>query len=163
VKRLNGIITAYSEVGKGTVFNVIIPCTEPEGPALYEGERSIEGGTERIAIIDDEKAITTTMHSILTNLGYKVTAFTDGMEALEAITSREQVFDVVVTDHSMPRITGLEIAKKIKGLGIPVILTSGYFGENMEKEARDAGIAELITKPVNTYQLTDAIRRVLKK
>ena len=163
VKRLNGIITAYSEVGKGTVFNVIIPCTEPEVPALDEGERSIEGGTERIAIIDDEKAITATMHSILTNLGYKVTAFTDGMEALEAITSREQVFDVVVTDHSMPRITGLEIAKRIKGMGIPVILTSGYFGENMEKEARDAGIAELITKPINTYQLTDAIRRVLKK
>lgn len=165
VKRLNGIITVYSEVGKGTVFNVIIPCTEPDDSTLYERDTSIEGGTERIAFIDDEEAITTAMHSILTNLGYKVTAFTDGTEALRVITSREQVFDVVITDYSMPKVTGLDIAKRIKGMGldIPVVLTSGYFGENIEKEARDAGTAELITKPINTYQLTDAIRRVLKK
>ena len=165
VSKLRGIITAYSEIGKGAVFNIMIPCIEKDDSELKQHEVQIKRGSERIAIIDDEVAIATTLQNILTNLGYKVTAFTDGIEAQEAILANPNDFDVVITDHSMPKITGLEIANHLNeaGVTIPIILTSGYFGAIMEDEARNAGISELLAKPVNSYQLTDAIHRILKK
>ncbi len=165
VKGLGGIVTAYSEIGKGTVFHVIIPCIETENSELDQKDSVIKRGTERIAFVDDEIAIAETMESLLENLGYKVTAFTDGMEALNAIKANPNDFDVLITDYSMPRITGLEITTNLNeaGITIPVILTSGYFGKDMESAARDAGISELITKPMNTYELAGVIRRALKK
>lgn len=165
VKNLGGIITTYSEVGKGTVFNIIIPCTQRDDSILHKDELLPREGTERIAVVDDETAITTTMQSILTNLGYSVKSFTDSMEALRALETNLDDFDLVITDYSMPRITGLEIAKRLKekGADIPIILTSGYLDKNIEDAARNTGIAEIIIKPINTYQLTDAIHRVLRK
>ena len=164
VKKLKGIITVYSEVGKGTVFNVIIPCSEMEDSNLPQYVSSIEGGTETIAIVDDETAITTTMQAILTKHGYRVTSFTDGNEALAAIITDPNAFDLVITDYSMPGITGLEIIKKLReaGVNVPVILSSGYFSEEVEYSARDIGISEFITKPINSYQLSGAILRALK-
>jgi PAS domain S-box-containing protein len=165
VRKLNGIITVRSEVGKGTTFDVVIPCTETESPGEDEALFSSRKGTERIALIDDEESITTTMRAILMNLGYTVTAFNNGIEALEVITANPRDFDVVIADHSMPLITGLEITKNLRkaGIGIPVILTSGYLGSTMENEARGAGISEFLTKPVSVSVLTEAIYRVLGK
>ena len=98
VKQLGGIVTAYSEVGKGTVFNVIIPCMAADGLDLREGGLTLQRGTERIAVLDDEGAIATTTASILTNLGYKVTAFAESMETLKAILSDPDAFDLIITD-----------------------------------------------------------------
>ena len=163
VKKLDGIITAYSEVGKGTVFNIIIPVVEIDDSVLDEKETEIKKGTEKVAIIDDETAIAASLHSILTNLGYHVKAFTDSMEALTSIKSSPGDFDLIITDYSMPQVTGLELAKALRkeGIDIPMILTSGFLGQGMEKIARDSGISAFITKPINTYQLTNAIRSIL--
>ena len=165
VKELKGIVTIYSEVGKGTVFNVIIPCVKGGGAVLLHEEPRVSRGTERIAFVDDEIAIAETMESVLTNLGYKVTVFSDSMTALEAIKTNPNDFDMLITDYSMPQLTGLEIAKKLReaGLNIPVILLSGYVMEDMERAVRDAGIREVITKPVRIHDLADVVRRVLKK
>ena len=165
VNNLGGIITAYSEIGKGTAINIFIPCVEVDDSELDRQDLRIKGGSDRIAIIDDETAIATTLQNILTNLGYKVTAFTDGIEAQKAIQTNPNDYDIVITDYSMPKITGLEVAKNLKeaGIAVPVILTSGYFGNIIENKARYAGISELVTKPINTYQLTDAIHKILKK
>jgi PAS domain S-box-containing protein len=159
-----GIITVYSEVGQGTLFNIIIPVVETADSGWYQHESVIEGGTERVAVIDDEQAIATTMESILTNLGYRVTAFTNGVTALKEIKANSHDFDLVITDHSMPSITGVEIARELNqaGLKIPVILTSGYLDKHMEVAAQSAGISAMIIKPVNTYQLAEAILRVLR-
>lgn len=165
IKNLGGIITAYSEVGKGTVFNIIIPASEHDSFGTAPGAPSIKKGTERIAFIDDEIAIAETMQSILANLGYQVTVFTDGIDALETIKAKPGSFDIIITDYSMPRITGLEIAKSLKetGVYIPVILTSGYLSNDIESAARNAGISELTAKPINACQLTEAISRALQK
>ena len=165
VKKLGGIITAYSEMEKGTTFNILIPVVEPSDSDMDQDHAVVQGGTERIAFVDDEAAITTTMRHILENLGYTVTTYTDSMHALMAIKARPQDFDVIVTDHSMPQITGLEIARELKetGISIPIILISGYFEKHMEEEARNSGISRLIVKPVNTYKLTDAIHHVLRE
>ena len=165
VKDLNGIVTTYSEVGKGTVFNVIIPCMEGDVSELREDAPFIGGGTERVAFVDDETAIVETMEAVLTNFGYRVTAFFDSRAALNALRTNSNDFDVLITDYSMPQLTGLEIAKKLKeaGLNIPVILTSGYLMEDMANAVREAGIREVITKPIRTHELAAAVRRALGK
>ena len=163
IKNFNGIITAYSEVGKGATFNIIIPIIEADDVPRDAQELLLTGGQERIALIDDEAAITISLRSILTNLGYTVTAFTDGMEALKSIQDNPENYDIIITDYSMPLITGLEIAGQLKetGINIPIILTSGFFGSNIEEKAREIGIEVLITKPLSSYQITEAIHRVL--
>jgi len=163
VKKLDGIITVYSEVGKGTIFNIFIPCTETDGPDQRRDNSPIKGGSDRVVLVDDEKAIITTMKSILTKLGYEVTAFTNGLEALEAIKGNPHGFDIVITDQSMPQITGLAMARNLReaGIDIPVILTSGYLSHAMADAARDAGISEVIRKPISAYLLTETVSRVL--
>jgi signal transduction histidine kinase/ActR/RegA family two-component response regulator len=163
VKKLGGAITTYSEVGKGTVFTVFFPCTEPDSLKQNHHDLTLREGHERIAIIDDEAAIATTLHSILTNLGYTVTAFTDSANALDALKSKPHEFDLVITDYTMPHLTGLDIKKALVDADIPIpfILMSGYLTSDMETTARNTGISKIISKPVNAYQLTDAIRSAL--
>ena len=129
------------------------------------GELTIVEGAERIAVIDDEAAIASTIEPMLASFGYKVSAFTDSLNALTTIKSNPNDFDVVITDYSMPKITGLEIARNLKeaGIDLPVIMISGYLAESMEALAREAGISLVLTKPVSLYQLTDAIRKASKE
>ncbi len=81
---------------------------------LHELNSTIQGGTEKLALVDDETALTDIMQTILTNIGYRVRVFTDSQEALAAITDNPDDFDLIITDYSMPKITGIEIAKRIK-------------------------------------------------
>ena len=163
VKSLNGIITVYSEVGKGAVFSVIIPVAESEAAGENPEEREFRGGTERIAVIDDEPTLIGAMESILTNLGYEVTIYADGRAALDGIMSDRKRFDLVITDQSMPRATGLEVIRELRsaGVSIPVILASGKVDPKLEEEAGEVGAAEMLTKPIGAHQLAEAIRRVL--
>jgi PAS domain S-box-containing protein len=165
VRNLGGIITVYSNISKGTTFNVIIPCIETDGQSLETGEYPVKRGNARIVIVDDETAIANTMRHILANLGYKVTAFTNSGEALQTIKTNPDDFDILITDYSMPQLTGLELALDLSenNIDLPVMLISGFFGKNIEQAARELGITELITKPINTYQLTDAIHRLLSE
>ena len=164
VRKLGGIMTAYSEVGQGAAFNIIVPCIEPEGQILEQDGKPLEKGTARIAVVDDEQVITTAMWHILTNLGFEVTAFTDSPKALAAIQANPSDFDLVITDYAMPHLTGLDLVKTLRenGIDIPIILSSGYFGQAIENEVRNAGVLELLTKPVTAYQLTDAIHRAMQ-
>ncbi len=163
IKKMNGIITVYSRVGKGTVFNVILPCITEDKPDIQQIRSPIRRGTERIALIDDETDIVAAMRSILENLGYRVTAFTDSVAGLSAIESGPDEFDLIITDYTMPGITGLELAGKLDraGIRIPILLMSGFFGEKIKAAAHDAGIDHLLYKPVNTYRLSAAICRAL--
>ena len=111
VKDLNGIITVYSEVGNGAVFNVIIPCLKTDVSELCHEEAFILKGTERIAFLDDEIAIVETMTCALENFGYRVTAFSDSTAALNAIKTNPNAFDMLITDYSMPELTGLELTE----------------------------------------------------
>ena len=119
IKKMNGIITVYSRAGKGTVFNVVIPCIEEDESGLEETHSPLRRGTERIALIDDEADIVSSLQSILTNMGYRVTAFTDSLGALSEIQSCPGEFDLIITDYTMPGITGLELAGKLSQAGGP--------------------------------------------
>ena len=103
------------------------------------------------------------MQAILINLGYRVTAFSDSPQALSAIQSSPDGFDLIITDYTMPGLTGLDMVKKLRSAGvlIPVILTSGFLGKNIEESAKEAGVSQLLYKPTNTHQLANSIRKAL--
>ncbi|MDY6905280.1 MAG: ATP-binding protein [Thermodesulfobacteriota bacterium] len=165
VKNMGGTITVYSEVGKGTTFNVIVPCIEQNDVKARADEATLLKGTGRVVVVDDEPALVDSMESILSNLGYTVTPFTSGLAAMEAVKSGPEDTDVIISDTTMPGITGFEIVKDLRqaGIHIPVILTSGYFGENMETFAAKEGVCELLAKPVTAYQLAQAVHNALNR
>lgn len=163
VEKLKGIITVYSEIGKGTVFNIIIPAVDNKEVEIDRSDSLIKGGTEKILIVDDEESIIITLKQILHNLGYKVKAFTDCRKAIREFEKNPGGYDVIILDYSMPHMTGLEMARKIKEIrnDIPIILSSGYLNNQMGETASEAGISEILSKPVSTYKLADAVRRAI--
>lgn len=165
VKSFKGIITAYSKEGEGSSFNIVLPCGKADAEKAHQKAPSLIEGDEKIAFIDDEEPIVSAMRAILSNLGYTVTGFTDSENALRVIVENPEKFDIIVADYSMPKFTGLELAEKLKeaGIHIPIIMTSGYFGEHVEKKAQNVGISSLISKPINTYKITRAIHSLRKK
>jgi PAS domain S-box-containing protein len=165
INSIGGIITVYSEHEKGTVFSVILPVTDTEGNCFENEDYKLKCGNERIMLVDDEKAIADSCQHILTNLGYCVTVFTESGEALAAFKRDINGFDLILTDHSMPCMTGLEMSKHVKTLNpqIPILLMSGYINKTIEEEAANSGDFALLKKPVSTFELADAIRRALEK
>jgi len=163
VKKLQGAVTVYSDVGKGTVFNIFIPCRDSAADEVEPLPERIRRGTERIAVVDDEEAIVSSIQSILVYYGYRVTIFSDSLEALRVITESPGEFDLMITDYSMPNLSGLEIAATLKkrGISLPVILMSGFIGKEVETAAREKGIIEIMVKPISAYQLAEAIGRIL--
>ncbi len=160
VQKLNGSITVYSRVGQGSVFNILIPAAI-DGSENGSVNQSLIGGTERILLVDDHREVLDPLKSILINLGYKVFDFTETEEALDAFKNNPDQFDLVITDYSMPHMTGIEMAEKVKKIrqNIPVIINSGYIHEEITELAEKIGVFKLMTKPVNTFQLAEVIRK----
>ncbi|MBN2402370.1 MAG: PAS domain S-box protein [Spirochaetes bacterium] len=163
IKKLNGSIKVYSEHGKGTAVNIIIPAVKNKAVETDSPGSIIKGKGERILLLDDEDSIVQSLGSILKNLGYKVEAFTDSREALDDFRNNPGNYDIIITDYSMPHMTGLELVRKIKEAkkDIPIILESGYIDQSLEESALQEGISILLTKPASTYQIADAVRRAL--
>ena len=163
VKDLEGTITVESELGAGSTFRVLLPKVKAQ--ALTEEVRAVQTptGTERILFVDDEPLLAEWGRTTLTRLGYTVTSVTDGTEALKLFSSDPSRFDLVITDHTMPGITGLQFAKellKIKS-DIPIILCTGHSETASPDIAREAGIREYLMKPLAKQELAEAVRRVL--
>ncbi len=163
VSSMNGIITVYSEPGKGSTFNVIIPATDNATAEPDASDTGLLRGCERIMLVDDEGAITESLSNILVSIGYTVTSFSESMLALEAIRTRPDKYDIVITDHSMPRLSGIDFAREIKLLkkSIPVLLMSGFVTRQMEENARQIGIDMIIKKPLSIAKLTGILRKYL--
>jgi PAS domain S-box-containing protein len=165
VRNLNGIITVYSEKGKGASFNVILPAITADHvhPARMKDREKQEGGIEKILLIDDERSILSSYSAILENLGYKVTACVDPRQALELFRANPDGYDIVVTDHAMPHMTGLVLAAEMKRVksGIRIILSSGFINREIEDASQQAGISALLQKPAMIKDLNSIIRRVL--
>lgn len=164
VENFKGVVTVYSEPGRGSAFNVIVPALEgkrEEQPDQAGGAAPL--GTERILLLDDEPGIRESLRIGLSKLGYSVEPFSDGRLALETFTKDPGAYDVVVTDYTMPNITGIDIARRMREAreDIPVILCSGYVHGGMEAEALKAGVRAVLKKPVRLFDLASGIRRVL--
>jgi len=167
IKKFKGTITVYSEPGRGSTFNIIIPSIpgEPAKEIDSNHEALHQPGTERILLIDDEYPIIDSFKTGLGQLGYSVKSFLNSQEALAEFSSNPEAFDIVITDYTMPQITGVEITGSIRKINphIPVIMISGYIDRRLEDLSREAGINEIIRKPITINEISSAIRRVLSR
>ncbi|NOY69897.1 MAG: response regulator [Deltaproteobacteria bacterium] len=164
IKHHKGYITVKSEPGKGTTFNVFLPLTRQHSEKLPpESAGPLPKGTERILVVDDELMITDLLQQILERLGYTVTALVSSIDALEAFRSSPDAFDLVITDMTMPKMSGDMLAGEIKKIrpDIPVILCTGFSDKINGRPGPEFQINEFLMKPANTAKLAKTIRNVL--
>jgi signal transduction histidine kinase/ActR/RegA family two-component response regulator len=164
VKSYQGHIAVSSEVGRGTSFHVYLPMIA-KGPSQDEEVSSaiVPNGTERLLVVDDEEVISTLLQRLLQSLGYQVTISCNSLEALTLIDQDPMAFDLLLTDMTMPQLTGFELARKVLAIRpeLPIILCTG-FSETINKEQAQAlGIRAYLMKPVSLQELGQTVRRVL--
>jgi len=165
VKEHNGDIKAYSDVGKGTTFDVYLPLMKNAGveTTVSMDAEILPMGNEKILLVDDETSIVHLETKMLERLGYKVTPHVNSQDALMVFKADPHIFDLVITDMTMPNMTGDKFSEKIMGIrsDIPVIVCTG-FSEKMSKEqAEKAGIKGYLMKPLMKAELAKIVRKVL--
>ena len=164
IKNHGGDISVASQPGQGSVFTVYLPVIDAIDVEIEPaGAAAVTQGHEHILLIDDEKQIIDIEQQILERLGYKVTPKTDSEEALEEFAARPDNFDLVITDMTMPKMSGDQLARKMMDIkpGIPVILCTGFNETISEEKALAMGIDKFIMKPIVKDELANAIRTLL--
>lgn len=163
VKSYGGVIRVESEPGKGTTFQIFFPVVEKDVEAEPESQEQIPTGKERVLFIDDEPLLADMGKAMLERLGYTVTVRKSSLEALEAFRAQPDKFDIVITDQTMPEMTGAHMAKEILLIrsDIPIILCTGYSTSISEKKAKEIGIKEFALKPLIKKDIAILIRKVL--
>lgn len=159
----DGVIDVSSEVGKGSVFTVFLPRVLEEHSEVDDAATAMPRGSETILFVDDEEDIVTMRTRMLAYLGYRVLPATSPEQALGYVTKGEERIDLVITDHTMPRMTGLQLARELSTIvpNLPIILCSGYSEAVTLEEALDAGVRRFLAKPVDMRLLAIAIRELL--
>lgn len=166
VKEHGGEIRVRSRVGEGTTFAVYFPVLkdqpEPRGDLTLQ-THSPEGGTERILLVDDEEAIVRLEKKMLQRLGYRVSERTGSIDALKAFENNPHGFDLVITDLSMPNMTGDHLARKLISIrpDLPVIICTGFSERFNRENAARFGVKAVLMKPIAQSELARTVRNVL--
>jgi PAS domain S-box-containing protein len=165
MKSCNGEILVSSKVGEGTTFRLYFPATDDAAAAVGGREEAPpRGDGQHILYVDDEASLVAWGSGMLEQLGYRVTGRSSVLEALADVTEHPEIFDLVVTDMTMPVMTGLQFAERIRAArpDLPVILTTGYSAALTSEAVHPFGIEALLVKPIAFNTLADAVDRVLR-
>ena len=163
VKRHGGGIWVESELGKGTLFEIYFPALEKTVEEEKEPEGEIKGGSERIIFVDDEESMVNLNRQRLERLGYDVKDTTNPEEALEWFKADPDQFDVIITDMTMPRMTGDRLAAEVLKIrpNMPMIICTGYSERMSEKKAEGLGVRKYLEKPIGLRNMASSVREVL--
>ncbi|MCP4021121.1 MAG: PAS domain S-box protein [Desulfobacteraceae bacterium] len=163
VKSYDGGIYARSGPDKGTIITIYLPSLEQEEALSVIRDKEAAGGHECIMLVDDEAPILSMNRQILEKLGYRVEVYTNGMDAFERFKSAPNDFDLVITDMSMPKMTGELLSMELLRINadLPIILLSGFNKKISSRMINRIGIRKKALKPVSKYDLAKMIRTVL--
>jgi len=163
IRNHNGTIRAYSEQGKGASFHVYLPLVEVEVSEETGKEEFLPTGDECILFIDDEQELMNLGRQILGRLGYSVITRTSSLEAFELFRKSPDQFDLVITDLTMPAMTGDRLGKELIKLrpDIPIILCSGTIEHTLIDKVKDLGVKAILAKPIEMKNLANTVRKVL--
>ena len=163
VEAHNGKIAVESTVGKGTTFHIFFPKITAPDANKKDNSRSLIKGSGKILIVDDETSMANVTMQRLKRLGYHVTVKTDSIEALALFKQDPDYFDLVITDQTMPKMTGEQMVIKMMEIrkGLPVILCTGYSSKIDREKAIALGIKAFMLKPVENFELSKTVREVL--
>ena len=164
IKSYRGHISCESAPGSGTTFTVYLPrVQEKTAPAEEAVSGPLACGVERILVVDDEEAVTTLLQMILEKCGYVVRTVNSSPEALTIFQENPAAFDLLITDMTMPGLTGIDLAKQVLAIrpGIPIILSTGFSELTSKAKATEAGIRAFLMKPVTSRGLAYCVRKAL--
>ena len=164
VQEHEGLITVESELGKGTRFELYFP--EHSADLADEGQpaaKLLRGNGESVLFVDDEVVLCSSVARLLERLGYRVTACSKPREAVELLRDRPGAFDVVLTDLTMPQLTGLDVAREVHEIDPhkPVLVMTGFSGTWSSDSLRSLGIYDLVAKPLSAQALAAAVAAAL--
>ncbi|MFO7753289.1 MAG: PAS domain S-box protein [Desulfobacteraceae bacterium] len=164
VKSYGGDIKVYSEAGKGTSFHVYLPVINKTAEfEKSEKNRPLPTGNERILVVDDEAPIIQLEEALLKKLGYEVSSSTGSIDALEKFKMDPYAFDLVLTDMSMPNMTGEKLARAMIAIrpDLPVIICTGFSERIDEQKAEAIGVKAFLMKPILNRDIAQTVRKVL--
>jgi signal transduction histidine kinase len=165
VKSTGGVIKAFSKPGRFTEFHIYLPCVDAVAdakPADIE-QQHLPSGSEHILLVDDEDMLVDMMEQLLRQLGYTVSTHTNSEAALKSFLAAPAIYDLLITDMTMPTMTGIDLIKAAKAArdDLPAILCTGFNEQISEENAQSLGIQSLLMKPVGMQELAETIRKVL--
>jgi signal transduction histidine kinase/ActR/RegA family two-component response regulator len=165
VADFGGAIDVVTQAGVGTTFTVWLPASgeTPRIQAEPAGELPLGNG-ETVMIVDDQKSLVALAEETLAALGYEPAGFDSSVAALQAFRAEPQRFDLVLTDETMPDLSGVDLAREIRRVRpeLPIVVMSGYSGAQLTERARAAGVAELLRKPLVRRDIAEALGRALR-
>jgi PAS domain S-box-containing protein len=163
VTGLNGAISVSSKPGKGAVFDVYLPFHGETEVRRTDTDVPLPMGNEHLLFVDDEEPVVRLGEKMLSSLGYEVTSTTSSIEALRLFRADPYSFDMVITDQTMPGLTGAALARELKAVraDIPVILCTGYTDSVDQESGRLLGVEAFLAKPINRATIAEAIRGAL--
>jgi|GEM_PF-5454111 len=158
-----GLVTVDSEPGRGSTFHLFFPLTKLESKPTFKTQEVLPSGRERILVVDDDRTIAAMIGRLLTGQGYQVTTGNGGPEALQLLRAEPEHFDLIITDQTMPGMTGLELAEELLNIrpDLPVILCTGYSSKISPETISRTGIKKVLMKPVAREELARLVREVL--